>query len=152
VTQTAQVAGALVILAAFVSQMSTQDIRSQPVLYLLSNIVGSAVLAADAYTGRDWGFLLLEGTWAIVSVVGLARALVARTRQVSTSGPVSRAHRRAARPGGRHRAAPPARRPVMPAALDTGRAAPTQTIPALPGARTHRAPSGLSRKQQADHV
>ena len=32
-----------------------------------------AVLAIDAGHGRQWGFLLLEGTWAVVSLLSLVR-------------------------------------------------------------------------------
>ena len=39
--------------------------------YLVFNLVGSAVLAVDAYSGGQWGFLLLEGAWAVVSAWGL---------------------------------------------------------------------------------
>jgi hypothetical protein len=40
---------------------------------LLFNLAGSSVLAADAAVSAQWGFLLLEGAWAIVSGIGLAR-------------------------------------------------------------------------------
>ncbi len=43
--------------------------------YLVPNALGSGVLAVDAALGHDWGFLLLEGVWAAVSVAGLWRAL-----------------------------------------------------------------------------
>ena len=33
---------------------------------------GAAVLAVDAYLEQQWGFLLLEGVWTIVSAWGLA--------------------------------------------------------------------------------
>jgi hypothetical protein len=35
--------------------------------YLILNLVGSAILAWLAWVDRQWGFLLLEGVWAIVS-------------------------------------------------------------------------------------
>lgn len=38
------------------------------------NLAGSAILAADAAAGAQWGFLLLEGAWALVSLLGLATA------------------------------------------------------------------------------
>ena len=44
-------------------------------LLILVAFVGATILTADAWTGRQWGFLLLEGVWAVVSLVGLARAL-----------------------------------------------------------------------------
>lgn len=41
--------------------------------YSLLNLVGSAVLATIALSEQQWGFLLLEGVWAIVSAVALFR-------------------------------------------------------------------------------
>ena len=72
--QALQVAGAVAILVAFVLvQLSRLDPRS--VASLLLNFAGAATLAVLAARGRDWGFLLLEGTWAAVSAGGLlARA------------------------------------------------------------------------------
>jgi hypothetical protein len=71
---TVQIAGALAILAAFVlAQAGVLGQRSQR--YLVLNLAGSAVLAVDAYLGRQWGFLLLEGVWAVVSAWGLAARL-----------------------------------------------------------------------------
>jgi hypothetical protein len=78
VEQTVQLVGAVLILAAFVAgQAGRLDQRSAG--YLLPNLVGSAALALDAIHGRQWGFLLLEGTWAVVSLAGILPALLART-------------------------------------------------------------------------
>jgi hypothetical protein len=72
--QIVQVIGALLILAAFMlSQWRLIDPES--LTYLVANLVGSAVLAVDAYVGSQWGFLLLEAAWALVSAAGLARRL-----------------------------------------------------------------------------
>ena len=67
-----QVCGSLLILVPFVL-VQVGRMRTGTVPYGVLNLVGSAVLAVDALHGRDWGFLLLEGTWAVVSAYGLVR-------------------------------------------------------------------------------
>lgn len=65
-----QVVGSVLILAAFAgSQTRWLSVKSR--MYLLTNVVGSALLAGDAVVERQWGFLLLEGVWAIVSLIAL---------------------------------------------------------------------------------
>ena len=72
-----QVAGSLLVLAGFaLAQWGILDVKSKR--YLVLNTVGSAVLAVDAFFGQQWGFLLLEGVWAIVSAVGLVSVLANR--------------------------------------------------------------------------
>jgi len=67
-----QVAGALMILTAFVAvQLGISSPASRPVLLL--NLTGSAVLAVLALIGHQGGFLLLEGAWSAVSGMSLAR-------------------------------------------------------------------------------
>ena len=76
-SQLIQVAGSLLILAAYAAgQRGVLNQRS--LTYLVMNLVGSAVLAVQAGLHEQWGFLLLEGVWAIVSAAGLYRALQAR--------------------------------------------------------------------------
>lgn len=75
--QFVQVFGSILILAAFVAaQRGRLDPKSP--LYLVLNAAGSLILAIDAAVGREWGFLLLEGVWAIVSLVGLGGVLSRR--------------------------------------------------------------------------
>ena len=69
-----QLIGALLILAAFIAaQLGLANPQARG--YLLLNLVGSAILAYDALHGREWGFLLLEAVWAVVSAWGLWRTL-----------------------------------------------------------------------------
>ncbi|WP_063813651.1 CBU_0592 family membrane protein [Nocardia anaemiae] len=72
-SQILQVAGALLLLAGFVSAQ-IGGMTDKSVEYLVLNAVGGALLAVLAFMGRDWGFLLLEGTWAVVSAISLRSA------------------------------------------------------------------------------
>ena len=70
--QLIQVVGALLILSAFAAaQFGAMDPHSR--VYLALNLVGSAILAGLAWDQRQWGFLLLESVWALVSLWGLAQ-------------------------------------------------------------------------------
>lgn len=70
VDQFLQIVGAILILVAFAGAQGRKlDQRSY--LYLLLNLAGSIVLAILAWIGRQWGFLLLETAWALVSLLGL---------------------------------------------------------------------------------
>jgi len=67
-----QIVGAVLILAAFAAaQLGWLGVTSVP--YLVANVVGAAVLAVVALVGRDWGFLLLEGVWTVVSAASLVK-------------------------------------------------------------------------------
>lgn len=71
-SQIIQLAGALAILAAFaLAQFGILRVEARS--YLTLNLVGAAVLAVNAYFEEQWGFLLLEGAWTLVSAWGLAR-------------------------------------------------------------------------------
>ena len=67
-----QLAGALVILAAFVA-MQLGRMSPNTRIYLWLNLVGSLVLAVAALIGEDWGFLVVETVWAVFSAWGLLR-------------------------------------------------------------------------------
>ena len=83
--QAIQVAGSLLILTAFVaSQKGRLTTTSLP--YLLLNLIGSAVLAVLAALHHEYGFLLLEGVWAIVSAAGLFAVLRGRPAVASPGG------------------------------------------------------------------
>jgi hypothetical protein len=72
VDQVVQIAGALLILAAFAgAQAGRLDQRSTS--YLSLNLLGSAILAALAAAESQYGFLLLEGVWALISAHSLWR-------------------------------------------------------------------------------
>lgn len=69
-----QIVGALLILAAFAA-VQFERMRPDSRLYLGLNLVGSVILAVLAWHESQWGFLLLEGVWAVVSAWGLWMAL-----------------------------------------------------------------------------
>jgi hypothetical protein len=74
VDQIIQVAGALLILVAFAAaQFHWMSVESR--VYLVLNLVGAAVLTWLAFHERQWGFLLLESVWTLVSAWGLLRVL-----------------------------------------------------------------------------
>ena len=83
-SDTLQIVGAVAILVAFVAvQRGLIDPSSYPSLVL--NLAGSGLLAWLAFAEHQWGFLLLEASWAVVSAVGL-RGRVGR-RPAQRKGP-----------------------------------------------------------------
>jgi hypothetical protein len=72
--QLIQVAGSLLILAGFAAAQAGR-LSIDSARYLVLNFVGSAILAVLAWIDRQWGFLLLEGVWALVSLWSLAQLL-----------------------------------------------------------------------------
>lgn len=72
--QAIQIAGALCVLAGFAGAQFGW-MRTESRTYLVLNLIGSAILAVLAAIDSQFGFLLLEGVWAIVSAWGLARVV-----------------------------------------------------------------------------
>ncbi len=75
--QLVQVIGSLLVLAAFAAAQVGR-LAQKSVGYLSLNLVGSGVLAVEAVFVRQWGFLLLEGVWAVVSALSMLGVLRAR--------------------------------------------------------------------------
>ncbi|WP_344824575.1 CBU_0592 family membrane protein [Actinocorallia longicatena] len=74
----------MLVLFAYVGAQS-RILDQDSYLYLVLNVVGSGMLALLALNGRDWGFLLLEGSWAAVTGVALCHRLAAGvTTEVET--------------------------------------------------------------------
>ena len=76
--QIPQILGAVLILIAFAAiQRDVMSPHSRT--YLLLNLLGAAILTVVALHERDWGFLMLEVVWTVVSAWGLAQMLRGRT-------------------------------------------------------------------------
>ena len=86
--QLVQILGAVAVLAAYVlAQLGRLDPTSGR--YLVLNAAGSGVLAIVALQDHQWGFVLLEGVWSLVSTWGLA-SLVLRRPQVAPAPETTR--------------------------------------------------------------
>ena len=70
ILQIVQIVGALLVLAAFVAAQ-LRLVHQESLVYLLLNVVGAGILAVLAFEERQWGFLLLEGAWTLVSLRGV---------------------------------------------------------------------------------
>lgn len=70
--QAVSIAGALLILGAYAgNQLALLDRRDRA--YNVLNLVGAVVLTVIALRASQWGFVLLEGVWAVLSVPPLLR-------------------------------------------------------------------------------
>lgn len=65
--------GAAMILAAFGAQQAGK-LRPEAPVYLVLNLFGSAILTYFAIEARNLGLIVLEGSWAAISLVSLVRA------------------------------------------------------------------------------
>jgi hypothetical protein len=54
--------------------------------YGVLNVAGAAMLAVAAVISAVWGFVVLEGTWAVVSLVALVRLTQRRATRLPVEG------------------------------------------------------------------
>ena len=74
ILQIISVLGALAILGAYVANQF-RLIGPSNISYSDMNFIGSAVLTVIAVIEVQWGFILLEGVWALVSLWGIITLL-----------------------------------------------------------------------------
>ena len=70
--QAISLVGAAMILAAFAANQAGK-LGREDLAYLLLNLVGSLILTYFAWQLRNAGLTVMEGVWAIISLVGLLR-------------------------------------------------------------------------------
>ncbi|MGQ0647564.1 MAG: CBU_0592 family membrane protein [Gemmatimonadaceae bacterium] len=70
--QAVSVLGALLILIPYAANQLGR-MASTSIAFQLLNAIGASMLTIIAVIESQWGFVLLEGTWATVSVVGMFR-------------------------------------------------------------------------------
>lgn len=67
-----QFVGALGILVPF-TLLQFRRTATDSWLYLSANFAGAAILTWLALIESQWGFVILQGVWALAAVAGLAR-------------------------------------------------------------------------------
>jgi hypothetical protein len=72
--QAVEIVGSLLILVAYVANLMKR-LETSNLLYPLLNCAGSLTLTIIATIEQQWGFLLLEGVWALVSLWSLVSVL-----------------------------------------------------------------------------
>ena len=72
-----QMIGAVLLLAAFLA-VQFDRISERALSYLVINAIGSGLLGITAVVTGNWGFVLLEGVWTLVSAAGIGIWLARR--------------------------------------------------------------------------
>lgn len=73
-----QITGALLVLICFLLAQA-ERISTDAYPYLLLNLIGSAAMTVTAVVAHAWGFVFLEGVWALFSAWGLVQRVSGRS-------------------------------------------------------------------------
>jgi hypothetical protein len=63
----------LILIAYFLNIFSL--IQKDGILFYILNILGGAIACFSSYLIRFWPFVILEGTWALISIIGLLKSI-----------------------------------------------------------------------------
>lgn len=77
IDQVLSVVGAVLILVAFALN-SVERLSSRSRTYLWLNFVGASLVTYTAVVHVQYGFVLLEGTWALIALLALVRTFLRR--------------------------------------------------------------------------
>jgi len=70
--------GAILILVAY-GALQLNRLAPETITFQTLNLFGGIFLCITAVTLRQYGFILVEGLWAVLSVVGLWRVVTRRS-------------------------------------------------------------------------
>lgn len=77
VYQLVSMAGAVLILAAYAG-LQMKRMLPDSILYQVLNAAGGILLCITAVVERQYGFIVLEGSWAVIAGFGLVRTMMTR--------------------------------------------------------------------------
>jgi hypothetical protein len=72
--QVVSIVGAMLILAAFAAQQMRR-LEAETKTYQILNLIGGFCCCLTAIVGRQYGFILLEGSWTVISAWGVWRVV-----------------------------------------------------------------------------
>lgn len=73
-TQVISILGSIIILSAYGAGQA-KLMNTSSLLYAVLNLIGSGILAIIAVVESQWGFLLVEGVWSLISLVSVVNIL-----------------------------------------------------------------------------
>ena len=75
-----QIIGSILILVSYFL-VQTKKLPSDSPINSAMNVIGSTFLTYEAYAGRQWGFVMLEGSWGLAALYGLITELMRRNKE-----------------------------------------------------------------------